>query len=456
MESRSWAEDDPSSETWDETFARGGSLSEQGRRSAIASSLPLLGTYFSSGQQELHSSPGLARSLEYDDTSSEALIAALRLRTAISSSVRLRRVIGSAARRPSFLYATKTVDVVGAVTGQLDVNRMATEGSLMADPPSFPTLVSFKAQNTPENILVYYAGAWIIDELTQSLKAPIRGLKASPEFDAGTAAKRALRRSLENLSWNGCERQARFVRRGREESLLVGQVARRLRRREILNPSPYEQLVSWMQECLSGKPAALSGTIEWSFYGERFDSKLFELYCLYQLALEVSRILGVQTPSCDLSIRDRPIFTWTTAAGRLDLHYQRAVPSVMPDRVSRWHRPSESGRSIPLGGVPDIVATGLSKEGKLSVALVDPKLRQRSGPPTEELYKLLGYFSNYYLGPIIYGAILYHTTAVEPPASYIFNSSDGGKLVAAPLNPANRQAGHGISVVAQMITGLLR
>lgn len=452
-----WVEIDSSDESWEHTIALGGSLSSEGRKAAIATALPLLGTYFSSGSQPLSSRTGISRQQHEDtaSTSTTALAAGLRLRAAIAAADRLSRILHAISKRPTFRYATRSIEVVGAITGQLNVNRLATRSAVITDPPTYPVFASYRAQITPENVLAYYAGAWVLRELRESQRAAIPGLNLSPEYAAARKAASTLSRSLTHAAWSECAASASQVRRGGEERRLLTQVQQRLRRREVSNPAPYRELVAWIHESLAGDARALAGDIDWSFYGERFDTKLFEIWCLHQIAREVSRQLAVETPPADLSRRGDAAYVWSRPAGRLELHFQRAIPSVAPAAKNRWHREGESGREIPLRGIPDIVAQALRTNGETRLAILDPKLRQRSGPPTEELYKLLGYFANHGLSDNVRGCILFHTTSRTVPPTYTYNSDDGGVLLAAPLNPVDSQAGDGFQRVASMLLGLL-
>jgi len=452
-----WVEVDDSDESWEQTIALGGSLSPEGRKAAIAAALPLLGTYFSSGSQPLSSRTGISRHRDEDGASASttALMAGLRLRAAIAAADRVSRVLGAISKRPTFRYATRSVEVIGAITGQLDVNRLATRSAVISNPPTYPVFASYRAQITPENVLAYYAGRWVLRELRESQRAAIPGLNMSPEHAAAKRAASTLNRSLAHAAWSDCDASASRVRRGREEQRLVSQVQQRLRRREVPNPGPYRELVAWVQESLAGDAQALAGDIDWSFYGERFDTKLFEIWCLNQIAREVSRQLAVDTPSADLSQRDGAAYVWSRPAGRLELHFQRAVPSIVPEARTLWHRDGGSGREVPLRGIPDIVARALRANGESRLAILDPKLRQRSGAPTEELYKLLGYFANHGVTDNVRGCILFHTTSRSVSPTYTYESDDGGVLLAAPLNPADPHASEGVKRVASMLLGLL-
>lgn len=446
---------DTDGETLSETEARGGALSAAGRRAAIAATLPLLGLYFTSGKQPL----SVSSALEKSDSVSllHELLAGLRLRVALAAAARLEVILSRIAERPTFRYQLTSLESVGAITGQLDVNRYTTSFGRVAESPVFPVIHVERAQETPENVLVAYAALWLLRELRSSYRSSVAPATA-PEAHEYVRRRRALDEFL-RLPWlAGCIRRAEEVKRRQDEHALIAATKSRLRRREIANATPYRELLCWIERSLEGQPVAEPGDLDWSFYGDRFDTKLFELWCLHTLAQEVSRQLCVSMPMVHLSWRSgEAAYTWERPAGTLTLHFQRAVSSISPGHKPEWRRKEDNRRS--LGGIPDIVAHAIKRsDGTEHIAIIDPKLRQRGGPPTEELYKVLGYLSNYSLISSPRGAILYHTTATEgelPTYSYEREGAPG-VLHAVALNPARPiESRSAIGPVATMLLALL-
>ncbi len=271
------------------------------------------------------------------------------------------------------------------------------------------------------------------------------------------------------LPWlAACVPAAERITHQRAEQKLITSVKRRLRRREIANAAPYAELVNWVERILCGEPVVNSGDLEWDFYGDRFDTRLFELWCLRLLAVEISRQLVVAVPELDPRWRDdRPAYTWNQYAGTLELYFQRSLPRVSSNCRARWQRDD----GTPLGGMPDIVVKTVrsGKEGYERLAVIDPKLRQRGAPPAEELYKILGYLDNFSLSTSPLGAILFHTNDTEDLSGYTYyvheqgksdhpssTSGKNGALYAIRLNPASRdESQRALAPLATAILGLL-
>jgi len=116
---------------------------------------------------------------------------------------------------------------------------------------------------------------------------------------------------------------------------LLDRVSQRLTGGHIAHPEPYQALVDWITTTRAGQPVADVGDREWSFYDERFDTKLFELWCLLQLAASISASVGDPISAApSLAARSTgPLYTWNIGAGTLRLHFQpslRPSPTVEP------------------------------------------------------------------------------------------------------------------------------
>jgi len=103
-----------------------------------------------------------------------------------------------------------------------------------------------------------------------------------------------------------------------------------------------------------------------------------------------------------------------------------------------------------LQGVPDLVVRGKTLGNVQTLAIIDPKLRQRSSAPAEELYKILGYFLNFGLGNNGIGAVVFYSQKTSGLPIYRYATEAGGELLAVALNPAGSVAANeqGISALA--------
>lgn len=455
MTQDTWLDADTEDETPEENAVRGGYLSMAGRKAAIGAAVPLVGRYFQrrGSRTRLRNVAALAMD-EQIRTLDERLLAGLRLRAALATSDRLVPKLEEVVRRPTFRYALTQADSMGELRGTLDLGRYVSRPPSGGDPPTYPVLDVRRSSETPENVMCAYAALWMMGEIEQALnesdataKAPETG--AVEDFEERFGALLVTPALSEGRGAAGA-----VLMRGTEEQLL-DRVEERLRRGEVGNPQPYEDLLTEMRDLRHRGPTGGAGGGLWSFYDDSFDARLFELWCLHRLAEAVSDALAVDMPAVDADWSGGGLtFRWTRPVGMLELQYQRSLTTVADVAGPLWTRVNDGQ---VLQGIPDIIAKATTHTGVERVALLDSKLRQRSGPPTEELYKMLGYFNNFCLDEAPRGAIFYHAPHEHEPHAYLYNdASTAGVLVATALNPSDEeQVAQGMRPVADMVVGLL-
>jgi hypothetical protein len=404
--------------------------------------LELLGTYFADAptwelQHQQRLAPG---DPELDD-----LADAVRIRVALSAARRLEELLHQIAARLSFRYERVAEETIGAVRGRLDVPRYIRMRARQDVPRRYPVRVLERRHDTPENVLAMYAAGWITHEL-RNLRTEILPSKAPERRELGERHA-SLTRTLSNPVFAAATEAANTVwRQGRQEDL-VDQVTARIEGGHLARPEPYEQIVQWVQ---SFDPTAASGGdfVEWRIYDDRFDPKLFEIWILHQLGLALERALGVPTERRPLWERGTTATcAWKLGASSLRLHFQLAMTGHAPVRW-RWL----DGRD--LEGIPDITAVLATARSGEAAALIDAKLRQRDIQPTEELYKLLGYFENRGSIRPSFGAIVYY--APEGLAINELRSDNSGRILSLGVDPSRFEAdAPAFDALAQLLVQVL-
>jgi hypothetical protein len=429
--------------------APGGALSEAGRQAAIEASLSLLGVYFAGGEQELIERAAIGSAVE--DHELDALRAGLRLRVAIAAGRRLASLLDDIAKRPTFRYELRSTEQVGSLRGALDINRWITQPKGNQE-LSFPVLEVQRGLRTPENVLSAYAVTWLLGELHSSLGASL-ATEDAVEHRAVRQLRNRLIRARQLPALAACVPAAAAIRTRSAAEYIISQVKRRLRRRDIANRRPYGELANWIEACLNGQPPVAPGDVDLAVYGDRFDSKLFELWCLWALGQQFAAALHLPEPSIHLAWRrTAPAYTFNAFSGRIELYFQRGLPGVDKMHIARWAE--DNGRR--LGGIPDIVAKASPTIGNSHFAVIDPKLRQRNRLPAEELYKILGYMQNFNVAPPT-GTVLIYTTSTEAADPHLFRDGQGGTLISAALNPSASASAtaSALDAVTRTVLGLI-
>jgi hypothetical protein len=405
----------------------GGQFTFGGRRAAINASLPLLVTYFA-GAPTWNLEVSAALDSADDDQDLDDFVAAARLRASLAAAGRLVDVVGRIIARPTFRYTHVAAESVGTIQGRLDLARYSRQRGRVDVPRRYPIRHVERATATPENVLASYAVSWIKRDLerTPSTLLPVD----SPEFRERRRLLDALTHMLAVPLLARTVPQALEVWRRSAVRVLVDKVEQRLDAGHIAQPEAYRQLAEWIRASLDGAAVADLGERDWSFYDPRFDTKLFEIWCLVMLADAITRRIGAPDGGpASLAERTRvPIYTWTVGETAVRLHFQPSLHTLTPEGVRWRYGPG----SDPLMGFPDLAVIS-ERPGDRGVALFDPKLRRRSSAPTEEIYKLLGYFANLVHPAPPHGAILYYSPGA--PTAYTLRTAAGGDVRALGVDP---------------------
>jgi hypothetical protein len=410
--------------------APSGSFNSEDRHAALVGALPLLGVYFAGG----HTSVDHQQVVGVGSGDLDPAVLGLRLRVALAAGRKFLRILRAARDARAFRYESVSAEQTGHLAGVLDVTRWVTRPRGGGEEISYPVTMVARGARTPENILAAYAARWIVRELRYTAAAHTVS-ESSSDYRAARALVERIERETATSQFAGLQDDVRRLRTTGSVRQLAAAVRRRVRRREMATPAPFAALVDWVESALAGEPMLAPGEVDIGAYDESFDPKLFELWCLGQLASQLAVALNVPVPTVQAWRPGEPAFTFANFAGSVRVHFQASITTVDSSRVANWR----TARGAALRGIPDIVVA-VSPRGVDAprIVVIDPKLRKRDRAPAEELYKVLGYFQNFAIEPPR-GALLTYTTSKEPAGGDVYRDGAGGSLVWAALNPSAAQ-----------------
>ncbi len=228
---------------------------------------------------------------------------------------------------------------------------------------------------------------------------------------------------------------------------LLDQVEARVEGGHLARPEPYGALAEWVRR-FDPRAVPEAHDVEWSFYDERFDTKLFEVWMLDRLERALRPKLGepIVRPLWDRGAT--PTFLWKRGPATVAVHFQRGLTGGSAG--AEWQRVSPPG---PFEGVPDITVVVSTARSGESLAYVDAKLRQRDQHPTEELYKLLGYFDNTGSKSARRGAIVYYKP--DGLAIETFQDKQEGRMLAIGVEPSSPDHDTGFAEVGDLIHAMI-
>lgn len=448
----------------------------EARRLAVAGSLPLLATYFSSAETwDLSVQPAVSDLRAELDVE---LAGAVRLRTMLALAHELLPILQSIMAKPTFRYSQRSQESVGLLAGRLDVPRYVQRRSGRTAPKIYPVRVVERDRATPENLLAVSA----LQSVSRALAAvPTHMLPSgpSPERRLLRTARADLRRYERMPLASGITSTSAATLRRRSLSLQRNDVLRRMNRGDLRHAAAYRQLTDWVETFLTGAGADPDRR-PWAFYDERFDTRLLEIWTLGALIDCLIQRYGNPDGGqiAPLWSRDAgPIAAWTTQFGRIELFFQRETQSVgLP---GRWRIPSRDRR---LRAIPDLALRLTGAGGEHKWLLLDCKLRRHAPLPAErqktdqalggasgrstqtldlpieEIYKLLGYFDHLLSGDRAYGALVYYTPGGNGGLKLTTDEPhlQDGQVALIGVDPADpTSAALAISAVGEQVGALL-
>jgi hypothetical protein len=391
------------------------------------------------------------------------LAGAVRLRTMLALAQSLLPILQTIMARPTFRYAQRAHESSGLLAGRLDVPRYVQRRSGRSAPKVYPVRVVERDHATVENLLAVSA-LQAVSRALATVPTNFLPARSSTERRHLALVRGDLRRVEQMPLASGIGRTAASKTRSTTLSQQRLEVLRRINRGDLASPRPYRLLADWVRAFLTG--AGIDpGSRAWFFYDERFDTRLLEVWTLGALIKDLVEHYGPADVVEPLWARKHgPIAVWRTPQGRIELFFQRETAGIgLP---GRWTITSRDRR---LRAIPDLVLCLTSSDDVRAWLLVDCKLRRHEplppdstqgalDLPTEEIYKLLGYFDHLLGDDMAYGALVYYTPggngslsleADEPPARK-------GRVALVGVDPAEpEQAVLAISAIGNQVRTML-
>ena len=259
----------------------------------------------------------------------------------------------------------------------------------------------------------------------------------APERRRAERAVESLRRLALHPALAQSTDAAEAVWRSDSHAGLVDRVRSRLRSGHVTNPSPYEALADWVDGSDTARLIGEMGDVDWMFYDESFDTKLFEIWSLHRLIQGLTVRLG--EPQARRHLVDRSqgaVATWTVGGVTVEVWFQAGLGTIDVGGPRWQYSPQpadETEPTGPFGGIPDIIAV-IDRQGRRrQPVILDPKLRRRPSVPGAEIYKIIGYFGNLPADHAQRGGIIFH--GPDHLRSYRITNGADGEIIAVAVDP---------------------
>ncbi len=303
----------------------------------------------------------------------------------------------------SFSYDENTIKSPGAIKGRLLVNEYVKNKTMVRIPKEYPCVVKEKAYSTPENEYATFIMASVIEKMQKLLD---RVLKIKLITNDSSEKKELLecldfmnavlkRQPFISILDRSFQRKYRNGYPQNEKS----NVEIRLAKGKVRNSYAYRKLFSWYELYILNEFSwASSQTIEALIYDEQFSNKLFELWCLYKIRQSFIIDFGLLETDKNPVFRGQKEYIYRLKnldGSYIEIYYQKGAGLYWDDTYEQHWYYVDSNDNKGLIGIPDISIKYVGEKGN-NITLIDLKNRVRdAGNNSEEIYKVIGYFSNF-------------------------------------------------------------
>lgn len=350
-----------------------------------------LADYFSSYETEILDIPGAM-----DDVVNDELWK-IYLRIILANTNEVLTSIEKIEKYVSFSYEEVRVKVSGGIRGRLLINEYVQNKTMIRMPREYPCEVKEKSFFTPENEYLVY----IIKRIAEQLDYFLERAQHDGVFIGNETEYRLLKEAhmyfyalLHKQPFSTIYVSIRNVNSVFDDDKVI-LIHNRLSKGKIRNAIAYHQVFEWFQKFLHhGFSFIGEGNIHTLIYDDLFCNKLFELWNLYYIADTFQKSFGMQLLDKNAirpGLKQYVYKLKTIDNSEIEIYYQKGAGLYWDDDYkSNWSYVASKN----LVGIPDISVKYSGEEDNLT--MIDLKNRVRSaGQNAEEIYKIIGYFSNF-------------------------------------------------------------
>lgn len=315
----------------------------------------------------------------------------------------------------SYQYSKEHKVYKGQIKGKLLINYYVKEIANRNIPKNYHCLIKKRSYATPENIYIVFC----LNEIIRRLKLCVNyiyDLSLSTtnitELNLISGYLNMLEDYLNKHFFIECKEivKSMYWTSGHKfPKEIRNLIERRIKLRKIINLEVYKEIISWLDKFSNNNSLSFitEDTVNTLRYdGENFSDKLFELWSLFKIKETFINEFGYVQENSKITFDGKPIFICSNDTETLKIYFQKGRNLYWNDLYQRKWSYIDGKESKSLRGIPDISVVKETEEQ--SLVMIDVKNKIRSGGDnSEEIYKMIGYFSNfsdminnYYKNPI--------------------------------------------------------
>ena len=326
------------------------------------------------------------------------------IRIILANLAELRQMISEIEKSLSYTYKDSVQTFDGEIHGHLQVQRYLQLKTQIKYPKEYPCQIKKRTSVTPENIFLIYIVDYVIrllDFFAKVLRNYI-GNTYSTEKTLIDEYRRAFHAFSRKNYFRECALSLENIRKQYGDEFpanLLNLIKIRAAKGKIRNYQSYEKIFDWYWKYKQGTiEFDLLKTLRILRYSDDFCNRLFELWCLYSIKETFIKEFGMTLISERniMDVGNQSVFTLkATNDGIVEIFYQKGAKLYWDEEAEPvWKYIDLEGKKKRLVGIPDISVKYSARTN--SLVMIDLKNRIRTaGSNSEEIYKMIGYFSNF-------------------------------------------------------------
>lgn len=375
------------------------------------------------------------------------------IRIVLANLANLRQMISEIEKSLSYTYKDSIQVFDGEIHGHLQVQRYLKSKTQIRYPKEYPCQIKVRTSVTPENIFLIYIVDYVVRLLnlfTKILHNYI-GSTYSTEKALIEEYKKAFSAFVRKNYFKECAVSLEAIRKKYDEfpENILSAIKIRAAKGKIRNYQAYEKIFEWYWKYKRGTVTFdLRKNLNILRYSDDFCNRLFELWCLYSIKKTFIEDFGMTLISERniMNNDNQSVFSLrSTTDGIVDIFYQKGANLYWDDKIKPvWKYIDSEGNKKRLAGIPDISIKYTASTD--SMVMIDLKNRIRSaGNNSEEIYKMIGYFTNFenmfnyvYSSEIKKQAILIYRNDYAPFTEQLV-SDDNNLLNTYSVSPSSKE-----------------
>lgn len=326
------------------------------------------------------------------------------IRIILANLAELRQMISEIEKSLSYTYKDSVQTFDGEIHGHLQVQKYLRLKTQVKYPKEYPCQIKKRTSVTPENIFLIYIVDYVIrllDFFAKVLRNYI-GNTYSTEKTLIDEYRRAFHAFSRKNYFRECAVALENIRKQYGDEFpanFLNLIKIRAAKGKIRNYQSYEKIFDWYWKYKQGTiEFDLLKTLRILRYSDDFCNRLFELWCLYSIKETFIKEFGMTLISERniMDVGNQSVFTLkTTNDGIVEIFYQKGAKLYWDEEAEPvWKYIDSEGKKKRLVGIPDISVKYSARTN--SLVMIDLKNRIRTaGSNSEEIYKMIGYFSNF-------------------------------------------------------------